>query len=300
MLFLLFFNILFAKETMYFDGHKAMDYLEYQCSFGPRYPGSAGHTEFGLSLESFLKERADFVHVFKDSALSQIDGEKVELKSIIARFNPTSDYRIMIMAHWDTRKYADMEDDEKKVLDPVLGANDGASGIAVLMSLSDILKDNKLYNIGVDLLFIDGEDMGISGNPDSWAVGTQLIAKNMLKPYPEYAICLDMIGDKEQKFYIEGFSYMYAPEIVEKVWTLANDLGYTQFVNQVGKPIIDDHYALMKYTGIPAIDIIDFEYPNTVENYWHTTEDTPDKCSAASLESVGTVIATLIYKEENK
>ena len=300
MLIFILFNILYSQETMYFDGSKAMDYLEYQCSFGPRYPGSEGHAKFGTSLEEFLKERADFVHVFRDSALSQIDEKKVELKSIIARFNPSSKYRIMVMAHWDTRRYADMETDKERSTEPVLGANDGASGVAVLMSLSDILKENKLHNIGVDLLFIDGEDMGVSGNPDSWAVGTQYIAKNMLNPYPEFAICLDMIGDKNQKFYIEGFSYMYAPELVDRVWTLANNLGYSQFVNQVGKPIIDDHYALMKSTGIPAINIIDFEYPSATENYWHTTHDTPDKCSASSLESVGTVITTLIYTEENK
>ena len=107
-----------------------------------------------------------------------------------------------------------------------------------------------------------------------------------------------MVGDREQEFYIERFSYQFAPDVVNMVWKLANELGYNQFKYKLGQHIVDDHYVLFKNTGIPAIDIIDFQYPNSKENYWHTTEDTPDKCSAESLEAVGAVIATLIYSED--
>ena len=109
-----------------------------------------------------------------------------------------------------------------------------------------------------------------------------------------------MVGDKDQEFLIEKFSYNIAPNIVRKVWGLANELGYKQFKYIIGQAIIDDHYVLYQETGIPSIDIIDFQYPNSTKNYWHTIEDTPDKCSAKSLEAVGTVIATLIYKEDQR
>ena len=297
---LILFQLLASQSIMYFNGERAMDYLEFQCSLGPRYPGSQGHDDFISYINQFLEDRADEVYQMNDIGYSSVEGKDVDLSTFMARFNASATERIMIMAHWDTRRYADMESDTLKAMEPILGANDGASGVAVLMVLTEILRDNPLANIGVDLLFIDGENMGVSGVSDSWGTGTDIISSKLIEPYPEYAICLDMVGDKDQQFYIEGFSFMYGKEVVRKVWELANDLGFYQFINEVGKPIIDDHYVLMKNTGIVAIDVIDFEYPNSKENYWHTLEDTPDKCSAKSLEAVGTVIASLIYLEDNK
>ena len=201
----------------------------------------------------------------------------------------------MILAHWDTREFADKDSSfnlESNRLS-LVGANDGASGTAVLMTLAEMLSENPPLNIGIDLLFLDAEDMGTYGNPDTWAIGAKVFSKYLKKPFPQYAICLDMIGDKNQEFLIEQFSYNYAREIVNKVWGLANELGFAQFKYYLGSPIIDDHYVLFKNTGIPSIDIIDFDY-----KYWHTTQDTPDKCSPESLEAVGTVISTLIYRED--
>ena len=252
-------------------------------------------------MKVFLDNLADENLVFKDSLVSPLTGELVEIINYQSKFNIQSDDRIMILAHWDTRQFADKDPNYNKMILPaVLGANDGASGVAVLMTLAEMLSKNPLLNIGVDLLFLDAEDMGLYGDPESWALGAKSFSKKISDPLPKYAIGLDMVGDKNQEFLIERHSYQIAPDIVNKVWSLANELGFTQFKFSIGKAIIDDHYVIYKHTGIPSIDIIDFDYPDSNDNYWHTVEDTPDKCSAESLEAVGTVIATLIYREDNK
>ncbi len=298
LIFILLINFLFCQEAIYFDGQRAKDLIDYQCSFGPRYPGSEGHQRFADSLKIFLDKLVDMNLVYQDTIFSPISNKKVEITNMLARFNPRASNRIMFLAHWDTREFADKDENINFRKKPVLGANDGASGVSVLMTLAEMLSDNPPINIGVDLLFLDAEDMGTYGDPNSWGLGTKSFSKHLKKPYPRYAVGLDMIADKDQEFLIEGFSYRYAPDIVRKVWNLANDLGYNQFKYILGQSIIDDHYVLFKNTGIPSIDIIDFQYPNSSKNYWHTIEDTPDKCSARSLEAVGTVIATLIYNED--
>jgi len=296
-LLLTFIQFSYSQELVYFDGNRAMELLEYQCNFGPRFPGSKGHDNFADSLKVFLDNLVEMNLVYKDSITSPVSNKFVEITNFHARFNPRASDRILFLAHWDTREFADKDTADFR-LEPVIGANDGASGTAILMTLAEMMSKNPPINIGVDLLFLDGEDMGTYGDPDSWALGAKMFSKDIKKPLPKYAICLDMVGDREQEFLIEGFSYKYAPEIVKKVWSLANNLGYTQFKYSLGQQIVDDHYVLFKNTGIPSIDIIDFNYPNASENYWHTTQDTPDKCSAESLEAVGTVISTLIYNED--
>lgn len=296
-LLLTFVQFSYSQELVYFDGSRAMELLEYQCNFGPRFPGSRGHDDFADSLKVFLDNLAEMNLVYKDTIISPISNKYVEITNFHVRFNPRASDRILFLAHWDTREFSDKDDADFR-LEPVIGANDGASGTAILMTLAEMISKNPPINIGVDLLFLDGEDMGVYGDPDSWALGAKTFSKDIKKPLPKYAICLDMVGDREQEFFIEVFSYRYAPEIVKKVWSLANDLGYTQFKYSLGQQIVDDHYVLFKNTGIPSINIIDFQYPNALENYWHTTKDTPDKCSAESLEAVGTVISTLIYNED--
>ena len=291
-------HFLFSQDAVYFDGDRAMELVEYQCDFGPRFPGSKGHSDFSDSLKVFLDNLVEMNLVYKDPIYSSVGNNMVEITNMHARFNPRASDRILFLAHWDTREFADKDDNIESRSMPVLGANDGASGTAILMTLAEMLSNNPPINIGVDLLFLDGEDMGSYGNPDSWALGAKSFSKHLKKPFTRYAICLDMVGDREQEFLIEGFSYRYAPEVVKKVWLLANNLGYNQFKYSLGQQIIDDHYVLFQNTGIPSIDIIDFQYPNSQKNYWHTIHDTPDKCSAESLEAVGTVIATLIYHED--
>ena len=297
----IFFQLIFTQDVVYFDGNRAMEHLNYQCSFGPRFPGSSGHANFADSLKLFLDNLAEVNIILKDSIISPLSNKKVEIINFHVRFNPRSSDRLMILAHWDTREFADKDSNFNKIkLPSPIGANDGASGIAILMTLAEMLSKNPPANIGIDLLFLDAEDMGVYNKPNTWALGAKSFSKHIKNPLPKYAICLDMVGDKNQEFLIERFSYNIAPDIVNKVWGLANQLGYSQFKYIMGQGIIDDHYVLYKETGIPSIDIIDFQYPDNKKNYWHTIEDTPDKCSIESLEAVGTVIATLIYKEDQR
>ena len=206
----------------------------------------------------------------------------------------------MLMAHWDTREYADLDPNVNNRSKPIIGANDGASGVSILLSIAEILNISPVLNIGIDLLFVDGEDMGKAGDPDNFGIGTQIFSKNIPKPEPKFAICIDMVADYEQRFPMEIFSMRQAPEIVQEVWDLANNLGFHQFEYKIGTAIMDDHYYLYKHANIPAIDIIDFEYPNEFENYWHTLQDIPEHCSTESLSAVGTVVTHYLYIKDKE
>ena len=286
----------FGQNIPFFDSNRSMDLLEIQCAFGPRFPGSDGHAQMKEYLEKFLHPLSDSLNIMDEKISHPYERRYITLTNYLARFNLQADYRIMIMAHWDTREFADKDLNPENRSLPILGANDGASGVAILLTLAEILNSLPPLNIGIDLLFVDGEDMGKSGDPDKFGLGTQAFAKHIPEPRPKFAVCIDMVADHEQHFPMEQFSLQQAPEVVQSIWSLANDLGYTQFENTIGSAIMDDHYYLYKYAKIPSIDIIDFDYPNANLNYWHTLQDTPENCSAKSLESVGTVMTHFIYK----
>ena len=292
----------FGQNPPQFDGKRAMDLLITQCAFGPRFPGSNGHTQMNKFMENFLYPLSDSLYIMDEKISHPYERRYITLTNYLSRYNVDAAYRIMLMAHWDTREFADQDLNPENRSLPILGANDGASGVAVLLTLAEILHTLPPLNIGVDLLFVDGEDMGKSGDPDKFGLGTQAFAKHVPEPRPQFAICIDMVADQEQHFPIEQFSLQQAPKIVQLIWTLANDLGYPQFENSIGPAVMDDHYYLYKYAKIPAIDIIDFEYPNQDINYWHTLQDTPENCSTESLDAVGTVMTHFIYKidEEHK
>ena len=292
----------FGQNPPQFDGKRAMDLLITQCAFGPRFPGSSGHTQMNKFMENFLYPLSDSLYIMDEKISHPYERRYITLTNYLSRYNVDAAYRIMLMAHWDTREFADQDLNPENRSLPILGANDGASGVAVLLTLAEILHTLPPLNIGVDLLFVDGEDMGKSGDPDKFGLGTQAFAKHVPEPRPQFAICIDMVADQEQHFPIERFSLQQAPDIVQSIWTLANDLGYPQFENRIGPAVMDDHYYLYKYAKIPAIDIIDFEYPNKDVNYWHTLQDIPENCSTESLEAVGTVMTHFIYKvdEEHK
>ena len=302
--FIILISIVFCygQNAPSFDGKRAMDLLITQCEFGPRFPGSKGHTKMKIFMEKFLNPLSDSLYILDEKISHPYERRYITLTNYLARYNLNTDYRIMLMAHWDTREFADQDLNPSNRSLPIIGANDGASGVAVLLALAEILYTLPLRNIGVDLLFVDGEDMGKSGDPEKFGLGTQAFAKHVPEPRPQFAICIDMVADQEQHFPIEYFSLQQAPDVVQSIWALANDLGYSQFESRIGPAVMDDHYYLYKYAKIPAIDIIDFEYPNKDENYWHTLQDTPENCSTESLEAVGTVVTHFIYKidEEHK
>ena len=287
-------SLCFSQNAPYFDSEKAFTYLLKQCEIGTRYPGSKEHITLKNYLVNFLKDKSDTLVIDEHSIKHPYNNQTIKLYNIIAKYNPQIKNRILIMAHWDTREIADKDSNKENINLPILGANDGASGISILLVLAEMLHLYPLDNLGIDLLFVDGEDMGRSGDIDNFSIGTKLFSKSLSKDkYPKLAICLDMVADKDPEFKIEQFSYMQAEKELLEIWALANEMGYSEFTYNMQGRIYDDHRALFVETGIPSIDIIDFTYP-----YWHTLEDTPDKCSAKTLGIVGSVVSEYLYRED--
>ena len=282
-----------ASREREFAGARAFGYLEQQIQFGPRIPGTPPHERTGDLIVAHLRATADTVVV---QAFTQTTrhGEILHLRNFFARFRPAVSERVLFLAHWDTRPHADQSANLAQQRLPVPGANDGASGVALLLGVADALKA-KPPAIGVDLLFTDGEDYGKDW--DRWEepgsdvlIGSHYFASRLPPGYqPLFAVLFDMVADKDQQFYYEANSQAFAPEVVDRVWRTAADLGYGRtFIPGVKHTLTDDHVALQK-AGIHAIDVVDFDYP-----YWHTTEDTIDKVSAASLQVVGDVAVALV------
>ena len=282
------------KNIPTFDGNNAYQYLVEQCNFGPRNPGSKGHEKFAIFLEEYLSKMTKNILVQDFDYLEHITGEERRGKNIIAQFNIEAENRLLIGAHWDTRALSDEDLNEDNRLLPILGANDGASGTSVLMELAKIFSLNN-PPIGIDLVFFDAEDVGISGKPKTYAMGSEYFSKNLPIKKPDNAIIIDMVGDKYLQIPIERFSYQTNPKLVKEIWRLADELNLSAFEYRIGFEIYDDHVPLWENAQIPAIDIIDFDYPNLFSNHWHTQNDIPENCSPQSLQQVGTLLLNYIY-----
>jgi glutaminyl-peptide cyclotransferase len=282
------------KNIPTFDGNNAYQYIVEQCNFGPRNPGSKGHKEFAIFLEKYLLEFTKNVTVQDFNYTEHITGVERRGKNIIAQFNIDAENRLLIGAHWDTRAFSDEDSDEKNRSLPILGANDGASGTSVLMELAKIFSQNN-PPMGIDLVFFDAEDVGITGKPKTYAMGSEYFSKNLPIKKPKNAIIVDMVGDKYLQIPIERFSYQINPKLVKEIWSLADELNLSAFEYRIGYEIYDDHVPLWENAQIPAIDIIDFDYPNLFYNHWHTQNDLPENCSPQSLQQVGTLLLNYIY-----
>ena len=288
-----------SVEVPRFSGVKAFQYLEKQCEFGPRNPGSTGHKEFANYLENFLKERFDNILIQEFEYIEPVTESLRKGKNFIVQFNQDAKYRLLIGAHWDTRAISDQDKNiEHKTL-PVLGANDGGSGTAILMTLYDMFTADE-PPIGIDLVFFDAEDVGRSFEGNTFAVGAEFFSKNLPIKKPDFAIIVDMVGDKQLNLPIERFSYNIAPKKVKEIWDMAEDLSLNAFEKRIVEEIYDDHVPLWENAQIPAIDIIDFKYPNLFYNHWHTQQDIPENCSPKSLEQVGTLLLNYIYVSDHK
>ncbi len=281
-----------GAEVPEFDSQKAFAFLVRQCEIGPRNPGSEGHRKGRDYLQATLAQYADSVRTQPFPLRFGRPEQTEEAYNIIARFQPEKKERILLCAHWDTRPWADEDPDPKNHDTPVLGANDGASGVAVLLEVARLLHKHQAP-VGVDIVLFDGEDAGTSGSMNSWAQGSQYFARTLApQDRPVFGVLIDMIGDADLVITKEANSLAAARPVVEKVWKIAQDLGCTAFKPELGSSIMDDHIPLLQ-VGIPCIDLIDLDYP-----YWHTISDTPDKCSASSLDQVGRVLVHLIYTHE--
>ena len=282
-----------------FDSNKAFTYLVKQCEFGPRNPGSSGHLEFSNYLEAFLSELEGNFIVQEFIYIEPITNMERNGKNFIIQFNENAEYRLLLGAHWDTRSLSDQDEEVENRSLPVLGANDGASGTSVLMELATIISE-KNPEIGIDIVFFDAEDGGFSGQPETFALGSRFFAENLPIVKPNFAIIVDMVGDKNLSIPIERISYNIAPEKVKEIWNLAEELSLPAFKKTIDLEIYDDHVPLWEVAAIPAIDIIDFQYPNMFYNHWHTQRDTPENCSPQSLGQVGNLLVNYIYGSDHK
>ncbi len=268
-----------------FEPDSAWVALTSQLAFGPRVPGTDAHRACADWLAARLAacggrvERDAFT--YRDPA-----GLDWPLENILGRFGPEGGARLLLVAHWDTRPWADEDADPARRLQPFPGANDGASGVAVLLELARVFSRRSPPG-GVDLLFADGEDLGRSDNPEGFCRGTRRFAERGLGSY-ERGIVLDMVGDVDLGIPIEQNSFRLAPEVVDWVWERGRRLEPGVFAARLGPNVIDDHIPLIE-AGLPTVDVIDFDYP-----YWHTAGDDVSRVSAASLGSVGRVMLSLV------
>lgn len=277
-----------------FDGDRAFALLERQVAFGPRSPNSRGARECRDWLAMTLKGWADEIRL--QEFTHEGYGEILRLSNVIAVFRPEMKERILLLAHWDTRPRAEQDPVPARREEPILGANDGASGVAVLLELARLFKENP-PPVGVDILLTDGEDYGREGDLANYFLGARHFAGTKPADYlPRYGILLDMVGDTHLEIPREGYSQRYAPDVMNLVYRTARELGVGQFVNMEGTFVDDDHLPLNE-AGIKTIDLIDFDYPDPTNRFWHTHWDTPDKCSPASLAAVGRVLTTVVYRE---
>jgi len=276
-----------------FSGTAAYDYAKTQFDFGPRVPGTEAAQKAGDWIIAQMRTRADTV-IVQRFTYTTADGKKLPLRNILARIRPELSERVLYMTHWDSRPIAESAatDAEKKM--PTPGANDGASGVGLFIALGDALKRTK-PNVGVDLLFTDGEDYGQFGPPEiDVLIGSKYFASHLPSPgyKPLYGILWDMIGDKDLRIPYEMNSFQEAPEVVSRVWQTAADLGYGDvFVQESGGLITDDHIPLLN-AGLHVIDVIDLVYAPH-----HTPQDTMDKISAKSLSIVGDVATALVTRK---
>lgn len=289
-----------------FNGDTAFAYVAAQCNFGPRVPSTNGHKLCADYLIKELKKFADKVEI-NGAPLKTFDGKTHQCKNIIASFNLKATKRVMLCAHWDTRPFADQ--DEKDKDKPIEGANDGGSGVGILLEIARQLK-LKPTAIGIDIILFDLEDYGQPGESeleqmeDSYCIGSQYWAKNRhIKNYmPAYGILLDMVGAADAQFVKEKGSVEFAPTIVEKVWSTGSKLGYTNFITEENNGIIDDHYYINTIAKIPVIDIIEYTNDKGVGDHfshtWHTHNDNIKNISPFTLKNVGQTLMEVIYCEK--
>ena len=197
-----------------FNSSRAYNYILEQCDFGARYPGSEGHNKCKNFLFNKISKYCDEAVLDRHTILDPLTKDSVSIYNVFGRINPDKKKRVLLIAHWDTRRFADKDINPKNHKQPVLGANDGASGVAVILTLLEDFYKNKINNIGIDVLFADAEDMGIYGESDTWAIGSKLFSRNYPEPLPQYGICVDMVADKELEIKMERYSYQMAPQSV--------------------------------------------------------------------------------------
>lgn len=293
--------------TPEFSADSAYAFIEKQVEFGPRVPNSEPHRQCARWLESKLESYGLEV-ITQEATVKSFNNLDLNIFNIMGRYRPEAQDRILLCAHWDTRPYADRG--KTRMSEPIDGANDGASGVAVLLELARVINlDTIGPNIGYDIIFFDAEDYGkpeasmVGTSTDSWCLGSQYWSRNIpVQNYkPRYGILLDMVGAGNAVFPKDGVSMHYAPHVVEKVWAYAHKMGHkSYFHNSIGPQITDDHVPLNQIANIPTIDIIHYELGRMdFGSFHHTHEDDMDIIDPATLKVVGDVVLQTVYQEKS-
>lgn len=299
-----------------FNADSAYSYVDRQVKFGPRVPNTPAHVEAGNYLVAKLKQFGCQV-TEQNFVATTWDGKKLNARNIIGSINPQASKRIVLASHWDSRPHADQDPDKADQSKAVTAANDGASGVGVLLEIARTIQQSQQKpTVGIDLVFFDAEDWGNgekaandfekeSGNQFDYigfCLGSRYWAKHLPKPgySAYYGILLDMVGAKGATFAKEGLSMQFAPSVVNNVWRTASQLGYSQyFVDTLGGQITDDHVAPNTIAKIPMIDIIHTNIgTGGFFPAWHTAEDNMSNIDRGTLKAVGQTLLQVVYNEE--
>jgi glutaminyl-peptide cyclotransferase len=295
-----------AVQVPVFSADSAYAYIEKQVSFGPRVPGTPAHEQCAEWLSGKFRSFGADVMV-QEAKVKVYDGSSVPMKNIIARYQTGKSNRILLMAHWDSRPFADQDADPAFRDQPIDGANDGGSGVGVLLEIARALQKQNTA-LGIDIILFDVEDYGapshreIESRPEYWCLGSQYWARNphVSGYFARYGILLDMVGAPDAVFSLEEVSRYYAQSVCDKVWAAGNQLGYGKhFSYQKTPQLIDDHRFVNEIIGIPSIDIIqnDFSTESSFGTFWHTRNDNMSNISRATLAAVGRTVMKVIYEE---
>lgn len=296
-----------SVEVPQFNADNAYNHIKRQVDFGARVPGTPAHDSCAAWLKSQFESVGATVYL-QTGEVERHDGKRLPLKNIVAAFNEDKPRRILLCAHWDSRYVADADEDAEGSKKPTLGADDGGSGVGVLLEIARIVNEKKLQNIGVDLILFDAEDQGLGNvyrlNSDkTWCLGAQFWSRTPHKPNykAEYGVLLDMVGSAGAKFPQEAFSREHANAYLQRVWNEAHSLGYHDyFVGPVDRQITDDHVFVTMLAHIPTIDIINLPPGSQTGfgHYWHTQKDNMDVINKNTLKAVGQTLTQLLYKED--
>jgi hypothetical protein len=285
-----------AVEPTAFDAKRAMDYLEALCKIGPRISGSEGMKKQQEMLEKHFKEHGGRIEWQRFTATQRSERKDVAMANLIVSWHPDRPRRVILCSHYDTRPHADEEHNPARWRQPFLSANDGGSGVALLMEMAHHMKDLKLQ-AGVDFVFFDGEEY-VFDKDDKYFFGSEHFGRAYRrsrqavgKKFYGAAVLLDMVGGKKARFPVEPHSWESAGGLVKAIWDIASELKCTAFDGRsFGAAVQDDHLALNR-NGIPAVDIIDFSYP-----HWHKLSDLPENCSGESLAQVAKVLSVWLQR----
>lgn len=290
-----------------FNADNAYNYIQKQVDFGPRFVNSPGHKACASWLAQEL-ESLGAVVTKQPVDINAYNGKLLKAVNIVGAINPSAPKRVLLCAHWDTRHIADYDPDKSNHTKPILGADDGGSGVGVLLEIARVLKERPLKNIGVDIVLFDAEDYGqpqdgggFAKQDHTWALGSQHWSRYKHKPgyRATFGILLDMVGAKGAKFTMDGTSMKYAPQLMKNVWNVAHEAGFGNFFSyQKTGELQDDHLYVNMIAKIPTIDIIHRKTNNSFGPHWHTMDDNMSVISKSSLRAAGQTVLAVVYAED--